>query len=86
MKIMQARALQELSIECRNADVFTLDEEQLSFEGIAFIENSDYLITNKPLVYHSQFTKDRRVIFLANRYKKFKCYSELNVSIVLWFI
>ena len=65
---MQARALRELSIECGNANVFTLDEEQLSFEGISFIENPDYFITKKPLVYHSHFTKSRKVIFLANRY------------------
>ena len=65
---LQAQSLSELSVECGNDHVFTLAEEQLSYEGMLSIENPDHIIAKKPVVYHSHFTKKRKIIFLANRY------------------
>ena len=65
---MQAQSLSELSVECDSADILTLAEEQLSYEGMLSIENPDHDILKKPVVYHSHFTKKRKIIFLAKRY------------------
>ena len=66
---MQAQSLSELFVECGSANVLTLAEEQLSYEGMLSIENPDHDILKKPVVYHSHFTKKRKIIFLAKGYK-----------------
>lgn len=65
---LQAQALSELRVECGNPHIITLAEEQLSYEGMKSIENPNNVITKKPVVYHSYFTKKRKIIFLADRY------------------
>lgn len=66
---MQAQSLSELFVECGSANVLTLAEEQLSYEGMLSIENPDHDILKKPVVHHSHFTKKRKIIFLAKGYK-----------------
>lgn len=65
---MQAQSLSEISVECGSANILTLAEEQLSYEGMLSIENPDHDISKKSVVYHSHFTKKRKIIFLAKGY------------------
>ena len=66
-KPLQTQSLSDLSVECGSANILTLAEEQLSYEGMLSIENPDHIISKKPVVYHSHFTKKRKIIFLAKR-------------------
>lgn len=68
---LQAQSLSEISVECGNANILTLAEEQLSYEGMLSIEDPDHDILKKPVVYHSHFTKKRKIIFLANGYNNY---------------
>ena len=65
---LQAQSLSELSMECSNANILTLAEEQLSFEGMLSIENPNHVTEKKSVVYQSHFTKKRKLILLAKRY------------------
>ena len=66
--ILQAQSLSEVSVDCGSANILTLAEEQLSYEGMLSIENPDHDIIKKSVVYHSDFTKKRKIIFLAKGY------------------
>jgi hypothetical protein len=65
---MQAQSLSEISVDCGSANILTLAEEQLSYEGMLSIENPDHDISKKSVVYHSHFTEKRKIIFLAKGY------------------
>lgn len=65
---LQAQSLSEVSVDCGSANILTLAEEQLSYEGMLSIENPDHDILKKSVVYHSDFTKKRKIIFLAKGY------------------
>ena len=67
MITIQAQALSEMSLYCGSDNVFPVAEEQLSYVWLASIDKSDHVIAKKPLVYCSDFTKNRKVFFLANR-------------------
>ena len=66
--MLQAQALREMSVQCGSDQVFPVEEDQLSYAELSSFDAHRQIVAKKPLVYTSQFTKERKVIFLANRY------------------